>query len=66
MLSTPDGDCVYARLVEARDRCDDAGGEAFLARLVLLLADAIGDPTVVLAAVAEAEAARPRPIGALP
>lgn len=66
MLSTLDGDRVFAQLVEARDRCGDADGEAFLARLVLLLADAIGDLAVVSAAVAEAEAARPRPIGARP
>jgi hypothetical protein len=57
MTMTPqDGDRLVARLVEARDAAGDEGGEAFLARLVLLLAHEVDDPERVMRAVAEAAA----------
>lgn len=53
-LSPSDGDRLWARLVEAAEA---AGGEreAFLARLVLVLADEIGDLERILELVEDAE-----------
>jgi hypothetical protein len=49
-LNPADGDRLIARLVETRDRLSPAESEAFLARLVLLLANEVGDQGVVLEA----------------
>lgn len=49
-----EGDRIYARLVEARDARPEDDGEAFLARLVLLLADEVGDADRVLRAIEDA------------
>ena len=49
-----EGDRVYARLVAARDTRPDGDGEAFLARLVLLLANDVGDADRVLRAIEDA------------
>jgi hypothetical protein len=58
MTMTPhDGDRLVAQLTAIRDRFDDAAGEAFLARLVLLLAHEVDDPERVLRAVDDAAAA---------
>ena len=55
-----EADRIWARLAEARDEVGDDGGEAFLARLVLLLAHEVGDVDRVLAAVSAALATRDR------
>jgi hypothetical protein len=49
-----EGDRIYARLVEARDARPEGDGEAFLARLVLLLANEVGDADRVLRAIEDA------------
>ena len=54
-----EADRLWARLVEARDAAGDEDGEAFLARLVLLLAHEVGDADRVLAAVDAALEAGP-------
>jgi hypothetical protein len=57
MTMTPqDGDRLVAQLTAIRDRFDDEAGEAFLARLVLLLAHEVDDPDRVLRAVEAAAA----------
>lgn len=53
-LTTDEGDRLMARLVEARDGLSAEEGEAFLARLVLLLANDIGNLPTLLEAVAAA------------
>ena len=53
-LSPADGDRLWARLVAASDAAGD-DREAFLARLVLLLANEVGDADRVLELVEEAE-----------
>jgi hypothetical protein len=50
-LPWQEGDRIFAQLVEVTAPLDDAEREAFLARLVLLLADAVGDAPAVLAAI---------------
>jgi len=45
-----DGDAFYAALVDAIDRQDDDGAAALLSRLVLILANQIGDRAVLQAA----------------
>jgi hypothetical protein len=50
-LSWQDGDRVFARLVELTAPLEAAEREALLARLVLLLANEVGDGEAVLAAV---------------
>jgi hypothetical protein len=50
-LTWQEGDRVFERLVELMAPLDAAGREAFLARAVLLLADAVGEGAAVLAAV---------------
>jgi hypothetical protein len=50
-FSLQDADRLWARLAEARDAAGDDDGEAFLARLVLLLAYELGDTDRVLAAI---------------
>jgi Protein of unknown function (DUF2783) len=54
MTAWQEGDRLFERLVEAAAPLGDAEREAFLARLVLLLADAVGDSPRVLAAIEEA------------
>ena len=53
-----EADRIWARLANARDEAGDEDGEAFLARLVLLLAHEVGDVERVLAAVDAAMVAR--------
>jgi hypothetical protein len=53
-LSVPDGDRLVARLIEVHDGLADQDREAFLARLVLLLADEIGDLAALLNAISAA------------
>ncbi|HWK47063.1 MAG TPA: DUF2783 domain-containing protein [Stellaceae bacterium] len=55
-----DGDAFYAALVEAIDRQDDDGAVALLARLVLILANQIGDRAVLHAALDLAVTSEPR------
>lgn len=50
-LTWQEADRIWARLADARDEAGDEDGEAFLARLVLLLAHEVGDADRVLAAV---------------
>jgi hypothetical protein len=50
-LRWQDGDRILERLVEVTASLDPAEREAYLARLVLLLADAVGDASAVLAAI---------------
>lgn len=50
------GDAVYAAIVAAHDGLDAAASAALDARLVLLLANLVGAPAAVLAAVARARA----------
>jgi len=49
-FSWQEADRLWARLAEARDTAGE-DGEAFLARLVLLLAHEVGDTDRVLAAI---------------
>jgi hypothetical protein len=51
-VSDPDG--LYAALIEAHGDLDDAESLALNARLVLLLANHIGDPVVLREAIAVA------------
>ena len=51
-VADPDG--LYAALIEAHGDLDDAQSLALNARLVLLLANHIGDPAVVREAIAVA------------
>jgi Protein of unknown function (DUF2783) len=51
-LADPDG--LYAALIEAHSGLDEAESLALYSRLVLLLANHIGDPAVVREAVAVA------------
>ena len=51
-LSDPDG--LYAALIEAHNNLDEAESLALSSRLVLLLANHIGDPAVVREAIAVA------------
>jgi hypothetical protein len=51
-----DPDALFAALVEAHRGLDEAASRALDARLVLLLANHIGDMAVVLEAVARARA----------
>ncbi|MEO1104674.1 MAG: DUF2783 domain-containing protein [Pseudomonadota bacterium] len=46
------GDDVYAMLVAAHDGLSDAESAALNARLVLVLANAVGDPATISAAIA--------------
>jgi hypothetical protein len=55
-LSRQEGDRVFERLVELMAPLDAAAREAFLARIVLLLANEVGDGAAVLAAVEAAGA----------
>ena len=50
-FSWQEADRLWARLAEARDTAGEEDGEAFLARLVLLLAHEVGDTGRVLAAI---------------
>lgn len=43
----PDPDGFYAELLELHEGCDKAGSDALNARLVLVLANHIGDRTVL-------------------
>lgn len=52
-----DPDAFYAELVRAHEGLTDAGSELLNARLVLILANHIGDPTVLREALALARAA---------
>lgn len=64
-----DADLVYVALVDAHRGLDAAGSAALDARLVLLLANHIGDAAVIRAAIAVAKAAvapAPSPRGAQP
>jgi hypothetical protein len=57
----PDPDGLYAALIEAHSDLDDAGSLALNARLVLLLANHVGDPAVVREAIAVARRSLGRP-----
>jgi hypothetical protein len=50
----PDPDGLYAALIEAHGDLDEAESLALNARLVLLLANHVGDPAVVREAIAAA------------
>src|SRR6478735_4351497 len=50
-FSWQEADRLWARLAEARDTAGEEDGEAFLARLVLLLAHEVGDTDRVLTAI---------------
>ena len=50
-LPWQDGDRIFERLVEVTAPLGDGEREAYLARLVLLLVDAVGDAPAVLAAI---------------
>ena len=50
-FSWQEADQLWARLAEARDTAGEEDGEAFLARLVLLLAHEVGNTDRVLAAI---------------
>ena len=50
-FSWQEADRIWARLAEARDTAGEEDGEAFLARLVLLLAHEVGNTDRVLAAI---------------
>ena len=58
-FSWQDADRLWARLARARDSVGEEDGEAFLARLVLLLAHEVGDTDRVLAAIDAALEAGP-------
>jgi hypothetical protein len=53
-------DDVYQALVEAQAGLPREAAEAFRARLILLLADAVGHDEAVLAAIAAAKTEPPR------
>lgn len=56
------GDAVYAALIAAHEGLSDAESEALNARLVLLLAHAVGDPARIAEAVRLArKSVRPSP-----
>lgn len=55
----PDTDAVYQRLIEAHDGLDDDASLCLNARLILLLANHIGDRDVVCEAIALAAEAAP-------
>ncbi len=60
----PDPDGFYAELIEAHDGLTDAASEAFNARLILLLANHIGDRAVLSEAITLARRAgeeKPQP-----
>ena len=56
-LTIDDGDRLMARLAQARDSLPEPEVQPFFARLILLLADEIGDRTALLDAI---DAALPR------
>ncbi|MDW4498503.1 DUF2783 domain-containing protein [Sulfitobacter sp. D35] len=64
MLNTaaniPDPDGFYADLIAAHDGLDDDESAAFNARLILLLANHIGDRAVLSEALAAARASSPK------
>jgi len=53
----PDPDGFYEALLAAMEGLSESESEAFLLRLVLLLANQVGDQQVLLQAIAEARAA---------
>ena len=55
----PDPDAAYRLLVEAHRGLDEAQSAALDAALVLLLANHIGDPEILRAAITQARAALP-------
>jgi hypothetical protein len=57
----PDPDGLYAALIEAHGDLDEAESLALNARLVLLLANHVGDPAVVHEAIAVALRSLGRP-----
>jgi len=57
----PDPDGLYAALIEAHGDLDEAESLALNARLVLLLANHIGDPAVMREAIAVARKSIGRP-----
>jgi hypothetical protein len=67
MLSTesrlPDPDAAYRALIEAHRGLDDDESAALNTRLVLILANHIGDEAVLREAIALAKAALPLPDG---
>ena len=56
MPNIPDPDGFYAELIGAHDGLTEAESHAFNARLILLLANHVGDRQVLSAALAEARA----------
>ena len=59
-LAFADGDALYERLVDMLDGLDDAAAMTLLAKLVLLLANHIGDEAVIAEAIQEARVDRNR------
>lgn len=57
-LSFADGDAVYEALIDMLDGLDDEQAMRVLAKLVLLLANHIGDESVIEEAIAAAQAVR--------
>jgi hypothetical protein len=60
-LGWQEGDRIVERLNDAGDGMDDGELSRFLARLVLLLANELGDPEATLAAIDAARRAGNRP-----
>jgi hypothetical protein len=66
-LSWPDGDRIFERLTEISEAMDEDQQGPFLARLVFLLANQIGDVEIILEAVeAAANARAPDDAGSVP
>jgi len=59
--NVPDPDGFYAAIIDAHSDLDDAQSAALNTRLVLLLANHIGDPDVVREAIAAARRSLDRP-----
>ncbi len=57
-LSFADGDAVYESLVDMLDGLDDEQAMRVLAKLVLLLANHVGDESVIEEAIAAAQAVK--------
>ncbi len=56
-----EADAFYAELAAALDGAGEAGAQALLARLVLVLANQVGDPATLRAALALARGPSPGP-----
>ncbi len=58
-LRWQEGDRIFERMVEVTEEMSDEQTEAFLARLVFLLANEIDDATTILSAIDAAATALP-------